>query len=686
MGGPDDPVPHTAQGLAPGQRPAASRIPVSDVRAREHGSALHVLLVEDDDTDAELVRVLLASMDLPREVSLVRTRTLADAMDLLQQASFELALLDLTLPDGSGLEVLEALRARHPDLPIIVVTGLVADRLPHETRMRGAHEFLAKGRVEADIFAASVRHALHTGQMEADRREEREQLEIALHAAQAGAWVLHVGSQVMQRDARASVLFGQEPVDMELDGAAFLTAVYEEDRDHVAAAWGVAAETGRDLEVEYRVVVDGAVRFITDRGRVVTHEDGSPTRISGISWDSTQRRRVEDANRRADKEESLATLAGGVAHDFNNLLVAILGHCAMAGHAVPSESAAREHMQQAVVAAERAAGLARQMLAYSGHGQLEMGLVDLNQLIEESRDLLAAAIDHRVVIETSLVEDLKPIMADGTQIQQVVMNLILNAADACLRSRDGKCIRIATELVDYAASTASTYAEFTRTSMPAGEYVLLRVSDDGDGIREPDRARMFDPFFSTKGAGRGLGLSAVLGVVRGHLGGIRVQQSARGGAEFQIAFPVASAESQPIHTAAREKPCPPLTAAHVLIVDDDDLVRSTCESMLTSLNASSICARDGREGVALFLQHHRDVDAVLLDLTMPGMSGEDVLRALRRIDAEVPIAIVSGYAEREVLGRFGEDAPDAFLQKPFRLSALGRVLHTLLPSSASAPG
>ena len=446
--------------------------------------------------------------------------------------------------------------------------------------------------------------------------------------------------------------------------------------DHTSREMGLWAEPAQRLALLDRLRVEGRageteVTFVTasgERRSVLLSAEaidlGGRRCILALCHDITERRRGEETLRLAQKMESLAVLAGGVAHDFNNLLAVILGHNALALSKLPEGSPARAHVQKAVAATERAAGLTRQMLAYSGRGHFEIRAVDLNALVRENLSLLGAALPKYVGTEQRLPDGLPRIAADPSQLQQVVMNLILNGAEAIV-GRAGT-VKVTTRARQVQRGSLDVLQP-TGEPLPSGLYVELRVEDAGAGMDVDALPRIFEPFFTTKTTGRGLGLAAVQGIVRGHRGGIRVESTPGRGTVFTLLFP-ASREAQPEPAATATEAAGP--DGLVLVVDDEPAVLDTIASILDEAGVPWAAASDGEAAVRLFRERAAHVQLVLLDLSMPGLSGEDTFEALRQIDPAVRVLLSSGYSEAEATRRFVGRGLAGFLQKPYRPGAL----------------
>ncbi|MBN2310183.1 MAG: PAS domain S-box protein [Candidatus Hydrogenedentes bacterium] len=421
------------------------------------------------------------------------------------------------------------------------------------------------------------------------------------------------------------------------------------------------------------VILESATWMVRD-----TH--GKPVGLCGVSRDITERKRAEEEREKlqaqlqqAQKLESLGVLAGGIAHDFNNLLMGILGHASLGMLDLEPDSPVRENLAEIETGARRAADLCRQLLAYSGKGRFVIQAVDLSALVKEMGNLLKVSISKKASVHYDLAPDLPAIEADATQVRQVIMNLITNASDA-LESKEGR-IAIRTGLArrhDAAPRDTGLVGELT-----PGDYVYVEVSDTGCGMSEATRQRMFDPFYTTKFAGRGLGLAAVLGIVRGHGGALDVRSEEGRGTTFRAFFPCSERRAQPLtgwDACANDW----RGSGTALVADDEDTVRRLAQRMLERLGFSVYAARDGREAVDLFRRHRDEIRLVLLDMAMPRMDGEEAFLAIRRLHGDVPVVLSSGFDAQDAAARLRDKGLAGFLQKPYQFSALAEMLRRVL--------
>jgi PAS domain S-box-containing protein len=414
-----------------------------------------------------------------------------------------------------------------------------------------------------------------------------------------------------------------------------------------------------DVACSYAPIVrNGAVRAVV----VVLH-------------DVSERKRAEERLREAQKLESVALLAGGVAHDFNNLLTGILGNASLAADLLPEDSPALEVLQGVVSAGERAADLTRQMLAYSGKGRFLVERVDLSKLCAEMLRLLRSSISKNVALESDLSRALPAVEADPGQMQQVIMNLVLNAAEA-IGDQPGT-VWVRTRLSTMDETFRATAAQ--RSDTMHDLYVLLSVRDTGAGMDEATQRRIFDPFFSTKFVGRGLGLAAVSGIVRSHGGAIRVVSAPGQGAIFEVLFPATYATTE--HRKAASEPVGyGFDSDPVLIIDDEEIVRRTASSTLMRRGYRVRVASDGKEGVGVLRAEKCRISLVILDVTMPGMSGLETLREIRKVAPHLKVLISSGYGEEQTMSMFTGHEVSGFIQKPYSterlLDKVARSLHS----------
>ncbi len=492
--------------------------------------------------------------------------------------------------------------------------------------------------------------------------------------------VVHVAGVVKFANPAAARIIGADSAEALLGRNAIEFVVPEQRAS-------VAERIRRVLEDKLPAVTVEEQYLRLDGRRIDVEVFGSPVQYQGsvasqvVFNDITERKRMERERRELERRvqqtqriESLSLLAGGVAHDMNNLLVGMLGHAELARRRGRDPERIPGHLDAIVDAAQRAAELAGQLLAFAGRRHLEFGLVDLDALVEQSRALLEAQIGRRAALELRAHGSLLPLQGDETQLRQVLVNLVGNAADA---------VEAAGRAGHITVSTGAVSAEDARLpglwgdQPPEGRCVFLLVEDDGIGMDAATRQRIFDPFFTTRTDGRGLGLAAAAGIVRAHHGAIHVDSQRGEGTRFRVLFPAADhsgRSSVECHDGAAEAW---RGSGTVLLVDDEEMVRDVGAEMIRSLGMEVVVARDGAEGVGRVAESPTRFVAAVVDLTMPDWSGVRTMRELRALRSDLPIVLSSGFDEDDTVSRL-EDPPSAYLQKPYTVPRLVRALRRAL--------
>ena len=429
---------------------------------------------------------------------------------------------------------------------------------------------------------------------------------------------------------------------------------------------------------------DGNKQSVEVIAAPIFDENGNVIQIIESCIDITSRKEAEQERlqlqrqiQNAQKLESLGILAGGIAHDFNNLLVGVLGNAEIALSKVPSESPARDNLDNIITSSMRAADLAKEMLAYSGKGRFVIEPTDLNALVGEMSTLLETTTSKRAVLQFSLASELSPVNADKTQIRQVFMNLVTNASESMTDNRG--VITISTGIDELNTKQLGEMSGSEEAS--AGTFEFIEVKDTGCGMDAEILKKIFDPFYTTKFTGRGLGMAATLGIMRGHRGAIAIKSEPGAGTTIRIYFPCHEdgvAAGEPPEVQDQDSWSGVSKAGTVLIVDDEPLVRETVSNVLKEAGYGVLTASDGEEGVRLFSEQKDEIDLILLDLVMPNMGGVEALGALRNIDPHIRVVLSSGYNEKETIENIAGKGPDGFIQKPYRISELIQIVKRLM--------
>jgi signal transduction histidine kinase/ActR/RegA family two-component response regulator len=406
------------------------------------------------------------------------------------------------------------------------------------------------------------------------------------------------------------------------------------------------------------------------RGCVATFQD-----ISAHKQGERKRLDFERRLLQSQKLESIGVLAGGIAHDFNNLLTGVLGHANFARGELARGSTNIDHLlAQVETSAQRAADLCRQLLAYAGKGRIVVRLIDINVAVEQTVPLLHLSVSKKVTLDLQLGLSLPPLRGDPSQLNQVLLNLVTNASEAI-----GAGPGVVTVRTSRLSLTALDMLTLTPSpEMEPGAFICLGISDTGCGIAPETIGHIFEPFFTTKFVGRGLGLAAVLGIVHAHRGGIRVSSQIDAGSSFEVFFPVVAAPSAAARGQVATLAGPSHSHGTVLVVDDDATIREFAGTVLTASGFTVVTATDGEDAMARLRDDPTQFDAVLLDLTMPKLDGEDTLIALRILSPNLPVVLTSGYSEQAIAQRFVGRGLADFLPKPFVTDTLVRVITTAI--------
>ncbi len=561
--------------------------------------------------------------------------------------------------------------------------------LPYEvevsTRLPSGRELIVRAIGEVERAPDGLPVAIHGAVQDVteERRRERAVLEseqgfrTLAEAGPVGVFRTGADGHTSYANPRLLQLWGMTLPEF-LGG--WRNVVHPDDVERVTELGRVAVANGQTFRSEYRIVVRGEERHVRVASSPVLDEGTRYAGQIGIVEDITdevhvreQAARFEAELRHAQKLESLGVLAGGIAHDFNNLLVGVLTNASLALDALPQGAPVHDLVTNIERAAQRAADLTRQLLAYSGRGRLVVGAVDLSEVVREMADLLRTVVSKRARVVLDLARGLPDIEGDATQLRQLVMNLITNASDA-LGEHDGT-ITLRTRLAEH---DEVDRADAVFGTLPDEQVlVALEVTDDGEGMDSTTMQRIFDPFFTTKFTGRGLGLSAAQGIVRGHRGVMALRSRPGAGTRFTIIMPashrITPAEAvrviAPTATTSRQ--------GRLLVVDDDESVRAVLTRLLRARAFAVEAASNGQAALDLVRAQPTAYDAVLLDLTMPVMNGRETFEALAGIAPDLPVIMMSGYSEDD-MGTSGARKPAAMLQKPFMPADVFVVLDRIL--------
>lgn len=530
-----------------------------------------------------------------------------------------------------------------------------------ETKIAGVKN--TGGEVE---YLVSVGHDVSARKRaERDLQLAEDQLQVALQAAGMGQWRLDIANDRVTWDSAARTMFGWGKDETPGLGQV-LDRVVSEDRERVRQHAEQALSTAIYEDLECRVAhPNGEQRWVLSRGKVQTDGSGKPTALIGAIVDITSQKQRDTSLERSRKLEAVGQLASGVAHDFNNLLVVINGNVELA-RSTSDFSEREELLAEALEASDRAAKLTKQLLAFASRQVVKEELLDINSVTRDTLDLLRRLLPESIEVSFVAGKGLPLLLGDRGQIEQVLINLCVNARDAMPA---GGRLMLTSEAVEIDAAEGPASC-----GLPLGRYLLLTVTDSGVGIAEAVLSRVFDPFFSTKNHGTGLGLATAYGIVRQHGGLLNAQSNGGHGACFQIYLPATLQRGEEPHPAMRRVAV--LGGSEtILVAEDEDGVRAIVARVLRSRGYTVILARDGQEAVELFTVHANEIALVILDAIMPRMTGSQAHEEIRRQRPTIPILISSGYpSETTALS----DGGAHFLQKPYDPDMLLREVRSAL--------
>lgn len=443
----------------------------------------------------------------------------------------------------------------------------------------------------------------------------------------------------------------------------------------------IASGNAKKAEIEM-IHKDGSIRNVLRAAQPIKNAQGKVESVLTINVDITERKKAEEKQRKleiqiqqAQRLESLGVLAGGIAHDFNNILTGVLGNAGLAEMSLSPISPALDNIKRIESSAQRAAELCNQLLAYSGKGRFVIQPVNFNHIIEEMTRILEVSISKKIVLKYNLADHLPSVEADIAQMRQIIMNLIINASDA-IGEKSG-IITITTGAMECDKNYLTEV--YLNENLPEGIYIYIEVSDTGSGMDKETKEKIFDPFFSTKFSGRGLGLAAVLGILRGHKGTIKVYSEVGRGTTFKILLPASKRDA--VIFKPKEKSLENWKGSGtILIVDDEDTIRALGKDTLERVGFNVLTAEDGLKAIEIFKEFADEIVAVLLDMTMPHLSGEETFRELRRIRKDVRVILSSGYNEQDATNNFVGKGLAGFIQKPYNPFALIEKIHQTLQS------
>jgi len=638
-----------------------------------------ILVVEDDPSHAELIKRSLE--DAAEEYCLEIVGTIAAARIAAGRLSPGLILTDYRLPDGDGSELVAMTAGL---LPVIIMTSHGSEKFAVEAMKIGAQDYVVKSPESFDALPRTIKYALMAWALVLARRQTADAVlrakkdwERTFDAVPDLIAIIDLNNTITRVNRAMADRCGLTPE--EIVGRKCYEVVHGLTGPPPTCPHARLMLDGLVHNEESSVERIGAVFDVTVSP--LNDEEGRMSASVHVMRDITERKlaeknlqNLERQFQQTQKLESLGVLAGGIAHDFNNILTIIIGHCFMVKEDVDCGMSYKSHVEQIENSANRAADLCRLMLTYAGKEQLVQTRVNMWLLVDETVKMLKSALKKNVVIETDLKRDVPEIIGDNGQIQQVVMNLVTNAAEAI---EDNKGT-VSISLVKTTVSAEQAEMDFFGNSILPGSYACVKVVDNGCGMSEEVQKRIFEPFFTTKFIGRGLGMSAVLGIIRAHSGAVQLFSTTGTGTTFKVYLPLPGtadvAETATFAgTAVTDK-----KSCTILLVDDEESLLTVGAALLEAMGFSVVTAANGSEALEVYRMQKGGIDLVMMDLVMPGMGGVEAYRELRKIDSVIPIMICSGYGAESVADVIEDDERACFLHKPYKPAELRRELNRMV--------
>jgi two-component system, cell cycle sensor histidine kinase and response regulator CckA len=635
---------------------------------------LRVLLLEDRPSDAELIVYELERADFILDWTRVDTEP---AFAAALSPSLDVILSDYHMPAFSAPRALELLRERGFDVPFIVVSGSIGEETAIDLLKSGADDYLLKDRlsrlgqaVQRAIDERRLRVAKRDAERALGRAEER--IRFALEASRVGIWEADLKSGTMQWSGMLEALHGLPPGGFAGTFQAFLQLIEPNDRRAVAQTIEGGTRSRTDSSILYRARwPDGTLHWISGNGRTFFDDAGVPTRAAGIALDVSERIRLEDQYRQAQKMEAVGQLAGGIAHDFNNLLTAIDGYCSLLADSQNLEPTQQEYVGEVQRAATRASGLTRQLLAFSRRQILEPRVIDLRDSIAGLEPMLKRLIGEDIETSVRTTQERQTVKADPGQIEQVIMNLAINARDAM--PKGGKL------LIEVKPAVIGESHLRQGTTVQAGRYVMLAVSDTGEGMDAATQTRIFEPFFTTKqkGKGTGLGLSTVYGIVKQSEGYIWLYSELGIGTTFKVYLPRVDEPVEPVTTTSRSTGSLQGTET-ILVVEDEAAVRQLVSRVLHKRGYTVLAASAPSEAQEITRGQKAPIHLLISDVVLPQMSGRALAEGIVANQPGIKVLYMSGYTDDAIVHHGVLDPGTPFLQKPFTPDALARKVREVL--------
>ncbi|MBW2107706.1 MAG: response regulator [Deltaproteobacteria bacterium] len=635
-----------------------------------------ILIVDDEPRMCDSLEVLLSSEGYETQTA----GSGAEALACLAHHDVDLVLLDIVMPDMNGLEIMDHITEHRLDSLVIVITGHASIDSAVESLRKGAHDYLRKP-FEFDELLKRVENAIEKKRLEREYEAINGKLQLSekryeylVNNSPDIIYTLGPDGTFTYVNPACEKLLGYQA--QEVIGKTFSDFVPKDrvsECNEVFTRMKNSLETIRDISCTL-VHRDGSPRLFSLNGAPQFGSDGKMVGLVGILRDITERKKMEMQLAQAQKMQAIGTLAGGIAHDFNNLLMGIQGRTSLMFLNINGDHPHYEHLKGIENIVESGANLTRQLLGFARGGKYEVKPTDLNTLVQRSMEMFGRT-KKDIVIHPALQQDIWTVEVDRGQIEQVLLNLYVNAWHAMPNGGD---LFVETRNVSIPDQGAATYG------INGGRYVRVQVKDTGVGMDETTQRRIFEPFFTTKemGRGTGLGLASAYGIIKNHGGVINVSSAKGNGTTFHIFLPVSDKEI-PKKQDNPETLC--RGTESILLVDDEDMILEVGEEILREMGYKVFLARSGKEAVEVYKAHKGDIDMVILDMIMPDMGGGEAYDKMKEVNPEVRVLLSSGYSVEGEASEILARGCNGFIQKPFSAKQLSRTIRQVLNHQVDRP-
>jgi PAS domain S-box-containing protein len=633
----------------------------------ENQTPIHVLLIEDNPGDRRLLQELLRDA-ASVHITLDFTESLTQGLQRLREEHFDLILLDLFLPDSQGFATFTRLQQQEGEVPIVVTTGLNDGTLALKAVQAGAQDYLVKGQITGELLVRSIRYAIERKRAEQKIREQAALLDIATDAI----LVRDLENRILFWNKGAERLYGWNAA--EALGQTTCILLYQDTMPQMEEALKTLLEKGEWQGELNQITKAGREVIVESRWTLVRDEDNKPKSILTVSTDVTEKKQLEAQFHRAQRLESIGTLASGIAHDLNNILTPVLTTAQLLQMKLTNLDERSQQMLKVLEAnAKRGAELVKQVLSFARGVEGKHTVLQVGHVIREIQQVVRETFPRSIEVWTEISENLWSVTGNATQLHQVLMNLCVNARDAM---PSGGILKIIAE-------NLTIDENYVRLNPDAreGSYIAITISDNGTGIPNEISDRIFEPFFTTKevGKGTGLGLSTVLGIIKSHRGFIRVKSAVGQGTQFKIYLPAVA----PTHFLEGDRFG--RMEGHnelILVVDDEVAIREVTRAALEAYNYRVLTAQDGVDALSIYHQHRDEISLALIDMMMPAMDGATTIRTLRNLNPGIKIIAVSGLLPNYQAAAPGLSNADVYLPKPYSVEELMRAVHRVLEVEA----